>query len=154
MDNEAAHTVFLEMPGEQAWNILRDLTLSGNYVPGITHAEITTDIKEGVGASRRVYPIAMDETVIEWREGHGFVLKLHFGEGKPTFPFEAANCSLMLEDGWNRTKLHHALMYTIRFGIVGKILDRLILNRIVKSRIRKITDNMKYFYETGESTNK
>ena len=59
----AAH---IPMPIDRAWERMRDLTLATDYVPGLTNTVITTEQKEGVGASRRVVSRQagpMDETV-------------------------------------------------------------------------------------------
>lgn len=150
MGNEARYTIYLDMPREKAWEKLRDFTLAPNYVPGVDAVEITTEKKEGVGASRRVLPKRMDETVVEWNEGYGFLLRLHNGDNGPPAPFREAGFRYAMEDAGNRTKFTMALMYTMRMGGFGRLLDKLFVGRFVMGAVRDVAISLKYFFETGE----
>ena len=91
MTRKVSSQIALEMPREQAWEKLRDLSLAHNYVPGIVRTAIVSEQAEGVGASRYVYRNAksyIQETVEEWSEGDGFLIRLHRGD-KPAPPFRA-----------------------------------------------------------------
>ncbi len=150
MDHEAAFTFPLEMPREKAWEKLSDFTLAPNYVPGVNSVEITTKAKEGVGASRRVYPNKMDETIVEWNNGKSFTMKLHKGEGGPPFPFKESGFRYEIDEDGNRTKCSIALTYNMMFGAIGNLLNSLLLNIIIKGIVRDIGLSLKHFYETGE----
>ncbi|MFT6277144.1 MAG: hypothetical protein ACJAZ0_003256, partial [Halioglobus sp.] len=81
----------LSMSRADAWGNLQDLTIAHHYVPGIIKTEITTEQKTGVGASRRVYQSTdtyLNETVIEWNQGNGFLLHLFKDNGDAPFPFK------------------------------------------------------------------
>ena len=150
MENEAAYTVHLDMPREQVWEKLRDFTLAPNYVPGITGVEITTENKEGVGASRTVLPKKMDETVIEWNDGYGFVLRLHNGEKGAPAPFKEAGFRYKIEDDGERTKFTAGLLYTMGMGWFGRLIERMFLGKIFVIVVRDIAISLKHFYETNE----
>ena len=92
METTLSHSVVIEMPRAAAWSRLRDLTLAHNYVPGLVKTEVTTALREGVGASRRVYQTQarwIDETVTEWADGQGFLIRLHRGDQGAPPPFAA-----------------------------------------------------------------
>ncbi|MBM3594894.1 MAG: hypothetical protein FJX31_03660, partial [Alphaproteobacteria bacterium] len=79
---EAVGRVHIHMPREQVWEKLRDLSLAHNYVPGVTAVRIDTTQREGVGTSRTVTiknGSQLQETVEEWTDGHGFLIRLHKG---------------------------------------------------------------------------
>ncbi|MFK7733021.1 MAG: SRPBCC family protein, partial [Pseudomonadales bacterium] len=67
---------------DEVWAKLSDLSVAHLYVPGLTGTKVTTDIAQGIGASRQVFSKRppMDETVIEWSEREGMFLRLHYGE--------------------------------------------------------------------------
>ena len=93
MTREVSAQVVIDMPREQAWARLRDISLAHNYVPGIVRIEIVSARTEGVGASRYVWRNArsyLQETVVEWWEGEGFLIRLHKGD-KPAPPFRNAS---------------------------------------------------------------
>ncbi|MBW2939648.1 SRPBCC family protein [Zhongshania aquimaris] len=154
MKHEAAARVVINMPREQAWSLLKDLSLAHNYVPGITHTEITTEKAEGPGASRRVFQSSgkgMDETIVEWNEGHGFLIRLHRGEKGAPPPFANAAFRYRLDDaGHNCTALTTSLMFDMRWGALGRFLHSRLLHKTFRGVIRDVAISMKQFYETGE----
>ena len=120
MNNAAEYRVTIAMPRARAWEKLRDLGLAHNYVPGLVRTEITTGARTGVGASRRVYQSEtrfLDETVIDWGEGHGFVIRLHRGNNGAPAPFSEATFRYWLDDAEDgNTSLCTTLAYTVRWG--------------------------------------
>ncbi len=156
MSNEATARVVINVPREKAWAKLRDLSMAHNYVPGIIKTEVTTSKKEGIGASRKVYQTetrGLDETVVEWNEGHGFLIRLHRGEKGAPPPFKEASFRYQLDDAGNgQTALTTSLIFTMRWGAVGSFLYRRMLAGVFRSTIRDVALSMKAFYESGEPT--
>jgi hypothetical protein len=112
MTQEVSTSIVIDIPREQAWEKLRDISLPHNYVPGIVKTEIVSDDAEGVGASRYVYRNArsyIQETVEEWNEGQGFLIRLHKGD-KPAPPFRSAWFRYQLDDQGNDQTLFTASM--------------------------------------------
>ncbi len=148
-------SVTLDMPREAAWEKLRDLTASVNYVPGLLACDITTDQKEGVGASRRVKNsfLEMDETVVKWQTGHGFTIRLHDGDKKPPM-FAEAYFIYAINDGEtpDTTRLTTAMAYRMPWGPLGRALNALMIRFIVAGQVRDVAVSMKYYYETGAKT--
>jgi len=156
MQSTASAEIHIAMRPDQAWEKMRDLSKPHLYVPGLTDCQMTTSQREGVGASRRVFQkgrAPMDETVIEWREKQGFVVRLHNGD-KPPVPFKEACFSYRIEaDGGGGTIFKPSMVYTLRGGVLGRLLDRLFLNRFVSRVVRKVGVNLKQYYETGQPSN-
>lgn len=150
MESEATYTFYVDMPREKTWEKLRDFTLAPNYVPGVKSVRITTDKKEGVGTSRYLLPNKMNETIIEWDDGNGFILKLHKDNGSAPAPFKEAGFVYAIEDDGEKTKFNIALTYTMGMGAFGRILNDLLLGKIISSTIRNVGISLKHFYETGE----
>jgi hypothetical protein len=151
--HSAEFRVELAMEREAAWQRLRDLSLAGHYVPGLTSVELTTATREGVGASRRVQQgrfITLDETVVDWREGEGFSLRLHRGERGPLPPMTEAWFDYGLEQRGSQLYLHNTLRYRVGLGVLGELLDRWFLRDTVARSVRDTTVSQKLFYETGE----
>jgi Polyketide cyclase / dehydrase and lipid transport len=146
----------LAMPREEAWAKLRDIALARHYVSGVERIEITTPNSEGVGANRRVFVTGrppVDETVILWEEGRGFTMKLH-NDGKPPAPFKEAAFRYWLDDApGDQTLVHTTLSYRLPLGVLGRLLDALVLRRAMTATITAIGPGMKQFYETGKSAN-
>ena len=152
MTRSVSYQVKIDLPRAQCWDKLRDLSLAHHYVPGLKKTEITTDIKEGIGASRKVYQSALvlDETVEEWYEGKGFLIRLHRGEnGKPP-GFEKGWFRYQLEDAGGEQTLFTATMsYVMPWGWFGEALESLLLRRFLQGTVRDVALSMKEYYETG-----
>ena len=156
-NSKACAEVIVNLPRAEVWQRLRDLSIAHKYVPGLRDCRLKTEQKEGVGASRRVYTTSgmeMDETVSEWNEGTGFIIRLHNGDGPPPPIFTQARFHYRIEDAPNgQTLFRPAMTYTIKFGILGRLLDKLLLNMIIRSNMKKVGLGLKQFYETGKPSN-
>lgn len=155
MHNEVSSQVTINVPRAQAWEKLQDLTLAHNYVPGLVKTEITTELKQGVGASRKVYQTetkGIDETVVEWQDGHGFLIRLHRGDRGAPAPFKEAFFRYRIDDGdsADTTLLTTSMSYTMGMGFIGGLLERLLLKKLFTSVIRDVAISLKQFYESGE----
>lgn len=154
MTIEVSAQTVVELTPEKAWQLLRDLSLAHNYVPGIIDTRMTTEKREGVGASRKVYRSetgAIDETVVEWNEGYGFLIRLHCGDAGPPFPFREAHFRYAIESEGEHTRLTTSLAYEMRWGAIGRLLDKVLLRRIVGARIRNVALSQKMFFESSDA---
>lgn len=155
--SRAEAEVIVNLPLAEVWQRLRDLSIAHKYVPGLRDCRLTTTQKEGVGASRRVYTTSgmeMDETVSEWNEGRGFVIRLHDGTKPPPPIFTEARFHYLLEEaGANQTRFRPTMTYTIKWGGLGALLDSLLLNFIIRANMKKVGLGLKQFYETGKPSN-
>ncbi|WP_207886594.1 SRPBCC family protein [Pseudomonas sp. 30_B] len=148
----ARHDLVLDLTPEAAWSRLRDLSLAPHYVPGLTGCEFHPGPRDGLGASRRVLMKRgfLDESVVEWREGQGLVLRLHRAEQGPPFPFREASFRYALHpESGGRTRLSLSLDGDLRGGRLGEWL----LAGVLKKTVAKIAVNLKAFYETGKNQN-
>jgi hypothetical protein len=154
MTRKVSTQLVLDMPRERAWEKLRDISLAHNYVPGIIRTAIVSEQREGVGASRHVYRNAksyIQETVIEWDEGHGFLIRLHRGD-KPAPPFRNAWFRYRLDDeGADKTLFTASLEYELPWGALGAWLEKR-MEKVVQATIDDVATAMKLYYETGQPT--
>lgn len=148
--------VIIDLPREQVWERLRDLGKAHYYVPLLLNTTVNTVQKEGVGASRTVFPKGMkpmDETVIEWNEGYGFTIRLHRGD-RPAAPFKEAVFVYAIEDAGNgKTRFKPAIRYTLPGGAIGNALGNLLLGRVMRGNVEQVAQKLKQYYETGVPSN-
>lgn len=154
MTREVSSQVVIDIPREQAWARLRDISLAHNYVPGIVRTEIVSTRTEGVGASRYVWRSAksyLQETVVEWWEGEGFAIRLHKGD-RPAPPFRSACFRYQLADhGPGQTLFTATLQFEMPWGALGGWLEKLMA-KPVAATVADVATAMKLYYETGEPT--
>lgn len=150
---QVAVSVVADLPVEQAWSLLSDFSIPHNYVPGITRTEIVSAQSKGVGAHRRVYSDEdsyLEETIVEWREGEGFVIKLHEGE-QPMKPFQMAEFSYAIGSaGSSETRIELAMRIEMPWGGLGETLGNWVILPIMEGELVQVAAGMKYFYETGK----
>jgi hypothetical protein len=149
----AEYEIELDLEREHAWQKLRDITQPDCYVQGLTRVEMTTEQREGVGASRRVHQgksIVLDETVTEWREGKGFTLRLHRGEKGPVPPMQEAWFDYGIRERDGCVYLHNCMRYRVGLGPFGRLLNALLLRKMIASAVRDTTIGQKFYYERGD----
>jgi len=154
MPSEVSAQSIINLPREAAWEKLRDISLAHHYVPGLIKTEIITPEKEGVGASRYVYRSEtsyLQETVEEWTEGEGFLIRLHKGE-KSAPPFKEAWFRYHLEDASpDTTRFIPSMTYQLPWGMFGDWMGKRLEN-FVSATLLDVALSMKLYYETGEPT--
>jgi hypothetical protein len=156
MTSTATAEIIVNLPREQVWARLRDLGKAHYYVPGLTDTRFTTQQREGVGTSRKVYQKGMaplDETVIEWNDGYSFKLRLHNGDKPPVIFTEAFFTYAIEEAGPNATLFKPSLTYTLRWGAFGRLLDKLFMHSTSCKMQERLVRSFKQYYETGEPSN-
>ena len=153
----ADYQIEIPLSQDQAWEKLRDISRADQYVPGVTELELTTQQTEGEGASRRVFQgkkLALDETVVQWREGLGFSLRLHRGDKGPIPPMTEAFFDYGLRERDGKVYLHNRMRYKVGLGPLGWLLQKLVLAKVVAGAVRDTTIAQKLFYETGQKVSK
>lgn len=148
----ASHSVLLNLTPQAAWAKLRDLSLAPHYVPGLTGCQFHPGAREGIGASRRVFRKGgqwLDESVVQWEEGVGFVLILHQASDGAPFPFREASFHYGLQAEGDATCITTSMSYRLRGGRLVEALLAKSFNKVVQ----QIAENLKAYYETGKSQN-
>ncbi|MCE4052289.1 SRPBCC family protein [Pseudomonas sp. Au-Pse12] len=148
----ASHSVLLNLDNATVWASLSDLRLAPHYVPGLTGCRLHPGPAQEVGASRRVFRKGgrwLDESVVHWQEGLGFVLRLHREQAGAPFPFRQAHFHYQLQAEGSGTRVVTRLYYQMRGG---RLVERL-LRKAMDQVVRQIAENLKAFYETGRTQN-
>ncbi len=152
---EAVGRVHIPMPRDEVWEKLRDLSLAHNYVPGVTAIRIDTAQREGVGASRTVTMqngSEMQETVEEWDEGHGFLIRLHKGDKVAMPLFSRFYFRYRIDDDdegkGGGTVFLPAMVYETRFGPIGALLGK-VIHKAFLGAVHDIGLAMREYYLTG-----
>jgi hypothetical protein len=91
----------------------------------------------------------LDESVMQWQEGTGFVLLLHKGSNGSPFPFREASFSYALQAEGSATRITLQMRYSLRGGRLAEWLLAKAFDKVV----RQIAENLKAFYETGRTQN-
>ena len=152
-EQRAEVQVEAQLSADEAWALLQDFSLAHNYVPGLSRTEIMSAAKSGPGAHRRVYDEDgdyLEETITEWREGEGFIIRLHQGD-EPMAPFEQVGFSYGLAPAENdQTLITLALVFEMPWGRFGELLGEWFILPFMEDNLVQVAAGMKSFYETGQ----
>ncbi len=156
MKHQISASTVANLTIENAWEKLSDLSKAHYYVPDLTACDITTEQLTGVGTSRIVRSSRppMIETVVEWNEGEGFLLRLHHdkGDGMPPLFSRATFRYAISKESESSTRLTNTLSYDMKWGPVGSLLGALI-NKTMHKMQQQVTYGQRLYYETGEKVN-
>lgn len=145
-------SVLVNLPVEDSWQRLQDFSLAHNYVPKLTRTEIVSSQANGEGAHRRVYSGKrfLEETIIQWSPGEGFVIRLHKGE-RTMPPFKKAEFEYAISPvGTDQTKVQLSMRVLMPWGAPGRLLAGKLIMPVVSKNLLQVAAGMKHFYETGE----
>ncbi len=141
------------LPRAAAWEQLQDFSVAHNYVPNLSRTEIVSSARNGEGAHRRVYDndgSFLEETITEWREGEGFVIRLHRGV-ESMAPFERISFRYQLAElGPRATRIELSMAYKMPWGAPGASLGEWLIRPVMEDQLVQIAAGMKHFYETGQ----
>jgi len=140
------------LPIEACWEKLRDLTRARDYVPGLTDTVISTEAKQGIGASRVVSHRQfgdMDETVVAWDEGVGITVRLHKG-ARPARPFKQGAFRYEFRPAGAHCEIHTSLSYVLPGGPLGRLVDALLLRRVFQTNVENVAVCLAENYRTDQ----
>ncbi len=119
---------------ERIWKVLADLTAVQSYNPTVKAARVASSDAVGVGALREcdLEPKGrLLERVTVWDEGRALGLEIVESD----WPVRSMNWITKLEDRGSGSRLTQRLEYRMKFGVLGWLLDRLVMQRNVTTNV-------------------
>ncbi len=144
----ASVSLLLEQSPERVWQLVSELDQAAKYLPDVERVEMLTAANGGKGASRRLHLSGgeqVDETVTDWREGTDIALQVQ-REQKPPFPFADVSFEYNLKGlSADATAVHLSLVYEPRFGLLGQVLDGLLLESRAEKKLMTVATALKQY---------
>jgi len=143
--------VIIHAPKEKVWDVLGQYGEIYRYAPSISKSRLTSNHRDGVGASRRCDLVPMGSTlerVTEWRAGVGYTFTIDGGQLVPPFLNNVASYELV--DEGDSTIVTFRFDYQLKYGLVGKLMDKLLFGPQLSRGLPRILIGLKHFVETGE----
>lgn len=130
------HKIFVHAPPQRVWRELADLESVRHYNPMAHRVVITTSARTGPGAARRCEGPqgAFCERIVAWDEGREITIELT--ESK--WPVRGMRWTTRLQPDAAGTLMLQETSYELKFGLLGKALDALILKRKLKAGIQDV----------------
>lgn len=132
---------------ERIWAMLTDLELLEKYDPTVKKSTIVSKEKTGVGAKRKVLMLDgknwFDEKVTVFKPNEALTYQLT----DCSFPIKGLKHSYTFEPSGHQTKVKQVMEYTVKFGLFGKLLDRLMIRKQSDAGIKKFFSGLKSYAE-------
>lgn len=143
--------VTIDVSKRQIWNVVSNLGDIYKYHPGVRKSYYTTDKVEQVGAARicELQPAGkILETVKSWEEGNGFLLEIEGIEKVP--PVKEFTGQFQLEQvDKNVTLVSLTISYKMKLGLIGDLLNKLIIRSKMEEGIDALLSGLKVHTEMG-----
>lgn len=143
--------ITIDASKQAVWEIVSNLGDIYKFHPGVSKSYYTTDKVEAIGAARicELRPVGkILETVKNWEEGNGFLLEI---EGiEKALPAKEFTGHFQLErvDN-NKTQVSLTLSYEMKLGLIGDLLNKLIIRSKMEEGIDALLSGLKVHSEKG-----
>jgi uncharacterized protein YndB with AHSA1/START domain len=141
-----ATEIKIDAPVDAVWEVLADYGGIYRWHPDAVASQVTTEDGAGLGARRhldlggRNY---LDEEVIEWESGQRLTVRIV----ATNLPFKSADVRFTLRPENGGTVVTVSPVYELKFGLLGKLLDRLFIHRSYEKNLRALLAGLKDYVE-------
>ena len=146
--------IIINAPVEKIWKILANLTELQNYDPTVLKSTITSVNTDGLNASRKV----------DMKDGkHWFKEKMTVCKANESLTYELTDCnfpidglqhSYSFERIGNQTKVSQEMEYDVKWGFLGKLMDKLMIRKQTDGGIKKFFVGLKEYAEKNYAEDK
>jgi uncharacterized protein YndB with AHSA1/START domain len=142
------HEIRIDAPVAAVWKAVGDLVAVQHYNPMVVSARYVSDRREGVGATRRceLKPKGwVEERVWDWHPPHVIGLEV----AASTWPVVFMRWRTELHEDGNATRMSQEMTYKVKFGLLGALLDALIMRRMLNRGVSDVFAALKRYVEAG-----
>lgn len=142
------HNIKIAAPVEKVWAVLADLEAVQHYNSGVKNSKYISTAREGVGASRHcdLKPKGwVKERVIAWEPQKAVAMELYESQ----WPLKFMRWRTVLTPDGAGTRVSQQMEYQVKFGLIGTLLDKLVMRRKLDQTLAKLFVSLKQFVETG-----
>lgn len=142
------NSIHIGAPPEKVWSVLASLDSLHRYDPGVKQSEIISASREGPGSERRcdLAPGGwFKEKVVNWKPHQSLSFELF----ECTSPIRRLTHHYTLTADGTGTVVVQRMEYELKFGMLGQLLDALLLRRKWDAGIKGFFAGLKRYVEAG-----
>lgn len=132
---------------ESIWNILANIELLDKYDPTVKKSTLISPQNTGLGAKRKVDMLDgknwFEEKITVFVPNQALTIELT----DCSFPIKGLKHSYTFEKAGNQTIVKQVMEYTVKFGLLGKVLDGLMIKKQSDAGIKKFFTGLKQYAE-------
>lgn len=133
---------------EEVWRVLADPARLDQFDPVTKKSELISKVANGLGAERKC------ETANGWFKDkiteHLPYERLAFTMTGCNQPMKSLTHSYILKKNGNQTEVNQVMKYTMKFGIIGKLMDALMGKRQSDKQIKLFFKGLKEYVENNK----
>lgn len=137
----------IDAPIEKVWGALADIGTISRWNPGVVESHTTSDIEEGLGATRycdlggKNY---LDEEVVTWKPNEQITMRIT----GTNMPFKTADIRFYLrEEDDGKTAVTCSPDYILKYGPVGSLMDKLMVHNTYRKGMESLLRGLKQYVE-------
>ena len=139
--------ITVNAPIDKIWSILTDLELLDKTDPTVKKATLISSNKTGLEAKRKVLMQDgknwFDEKITVFKPNEELVYQLT----DCSFPIKGLKHTYSFQKIGNQTKVQQEMEYTVKFGVLGILLDKMMIGKQFNSGINKFLNGLKTYAE-------
>jgi hypothetical protein len=142
------HDVRARCAPDRIWALLSDLESVERYNPGVRAAKIQGAQRTGVGAARvcELLPKGrVVERVTRWEDGRALGLEV----AESDWPIHFMRWVTHVQPHGEGTRITQELEYRVKFGPIGWLLDRLAMERKLRTTLDEVLASLVKHAESG-----
>jgi len=144
------HEIKINASKGQVFSTLANLELVEKYNPGVVSAHYISTEHNGVGAAREC-DIGKEgkirERVTGFEDGKFISMELY----EHSWPLEFMYWKTVVERVNNATVVSQTIEYKVKFGILGTLLDKLVMKNNLDKSMNEIFKSMKNYIEKNDA---
>jgi uncharacterized protein YndB with AHSA1/START domain len=130
---------------DAVWNTLTDIGTIADWNPGLRASNATND-EVGIGATRHCIVSAtqsLDEEVVHYDPRQAITFRIT----RSSMPFQSADIRFTLAANTSGTTVTVSPLYTLKYGLLGSLMDRLFVARMYSKGMRGLLEGLKTHVE-------
>jgi len=140
----------INAPKNEVWAVLEDFNDVYLWAPGVSKSHALGNKRQEVGAARYCKLVdfgEIDEVITEWNQGEGFTYTV-----SALGPLNnAVSRWTLTKVNANTTQLEVELAYDIRFGLFGKMMHALVMQKKLQTSLPQTLQDFKNHMESGKA---
>lgn len=139
--------ILIQAPVEKIWEVLASPELLDKYDPTVRKSSLISNERTNSGAKRRVDMLDgknwFEEKITEYKPNEALTYELT----ACSFPVHKLKHSYSFQKLGGQIKVTQVMEYTVKFGLLGRFLDVLMIRKQSDAGIKKFFAGLKSYIE-------
>lgn len=144
-------SIEIEAAPAQVWEVLADFGGIARWNPNVSTSHSTSATNGGVGATRHcdVKGGAIEERIVDWREGRSLTLEIYEAKGSPS-ALARATATFAVDPAEGGSAVTATLDYALKGGVLGALMNVVVARRQFARSFEQLLAGLRHHVATGE----